>query len=246
MAPTPARQAVFAPLRVEGAAEAIVRRLGEAIGSGLLQPGERLPRETDLAAMLDVAPMTLRTALAVLREAGYVETRRGNGGGTYVRPGAAPAAAGAVPSAAELRALTDWRRAVSGEAAALAAERAGAPEVRAIVEGAAGVERRAGGGFAEFRLADSRFHIAVAEAGASPRLVAAETALQAALAELLGAIPAPVRARRASANGHQPIVDAIAGHDPRAAREAVIAHVEATHDWFVGLRLGRLGAGAGG
>src|SRR5438270_13385456 len=97
---SPARAAVFAPLRVEGAVEAIVRRLGEAIGSGLLAPGERLPRETDLAAMLDVAPMTLRTALAVLRDAGYVETRRGNGGGTFVLADARPAAGARVPTAA--------------------------------------------------------------------------------------------------------------------------------------------------
>ena len=72
-----ARDTVFAPLQVEGAVERIVRRLGEAIGSGLLQPGERLPSELELAASLDVAPMTLRQALAILRDAGYVETRRG-------------------------------------------------------------------------------------------------------------------------------------------------------------------------
>ena len=38
-----ARHSVFAPLQVEGAVEAIVRRIGEAIGSGVLEPGERLP-----------------------------------------------------------------------------------------------------------------------------------------------------------------------------------------------------------
>ena len=59
-----ARQSVFAPLQVEGAVEAIVRRIGEAIGSGVLEPGERLPSEGELAAHLAVAPMTLRQALA--------------------------------------------------------------------------------------------------------------------------------------------------------------------------------------
>jgi len=234
-----AREAVFQPLRVEGATEAIVRRLGEAIGAGLLQPGERLPRETDLAAMLAVAPMTLRTALAVLREAGFVETRRGNGGGTYVRSDVASVRTSThAPGTAELRAFTDWRRAVSGEAAALAAERAGPETVRALVAHATEVERLARSEFAAFRLADCRFHIAVAEAGDSPRLVAAETAVQASLGELLALIPAPVRARRVSAAGHRPIVTAVAGHDADAARRAVIAHVEATHDWFLGLRLG--------
>ena len=84
MAETIARQAVFAPLQVEGAVERIVRRIGEAVGSGVLAEGERLPSEAELAAMLEVAPMTLRQALAVLRDAGVLETRRGRGGGSFV------------------------------------------------------------------------------------------------------------------------------------------------------------------
>ena len=33
----------------------------------------------------------------------------------------------------------------------------------------------------------------------------------------------------------------IVAADAAAAREAMVAHVEATYDWIVGLRLGRLG-----
>ena len=44
------------PLQAEGAVEQIVRRLGEAIGAGVLAPGERLPSEVELAAQLGVAP----------------------------------------------------------------------------------------------------------------------------------------------------------------------------------------------
>ena len=79
-----ARTLVFAPLAPEGAVERIVRRLGEAIGSGVLSPGERLPPEPRLAAQFGVAPMTLRQALGVLRQAGFVETRRGRNGGSFV------------------------------------------------------------------------------------------------------------------------------------------------------------------
>jgi GntR family transcriptional repressor for pyruvate dehydrogenase complex len=237
-----AREAVFTPLRVEGAVERIVRRIGEAIGSGVLEPGERLPAELELAAMLDVAPMTLRHALAVLREAGFVETRRGRGGGTFVAddvvarlsPAAKP------PSAQELRELTDWRRAVSGQAAALAATRATAGSLAAIELAAAAVDAVAGQPFSAFRLADSRFHLAVAEASGSHRLLAAETAVQAELGEALAAIPSPELARRASATGHAPLVEALLLREAAGARDAVERHVEATHEWIVGLRLGRL------
>ncbi len=64
-----ARRAVFAPLD-DGAlrSEAVVRRVGSAIGLGLLGDGEQLPTETDLATMLNVSTMTLREALAELRD----------------------------------------------------------------------------------------------------------------------------------------------------------------------------------
>jgi GntR family transcriptional regulator, transcriptional repressor for pyruvate dehydrogenase complex len=184
---------VFTPVRVEGAVEGIVRRIGEAIGSGVLEPGERLPTEQQLACMLDVAPMTLRHALAVLRQAGFVETRRGRGGGSFVAADVVAPLAGVVqaPTAGELRELTDWRRAVSGEAAALAAGRASKAALRAISAAAGEVDEVAGQSVPAYRLADSRFHLAIAEASGSRRLVSAETALQAELGEALAAIPSP-------------------------------------------------------
>jgi GntR family transcriptional regulator, transcriptional repressor for pyruvate dehydrogenase complex len=234
---------VFTPVRVEGAVEGIVRRIGEAIGSGVLEPGERLPTEQQLACMLDVAPMTLRHALAVLRQAGFVETRRGRGGGSFVAADVVAPLAGVVqaPTAGELRELTDWRRAVSGEAAALAAGRASKAALRAISAAAGEVDEVAGQSVPAYRLADSRFHLAIAEASGSRRLVSAETALQAELGEALAAIPSPELARRASATGHDPVVAALLARDGVAARDAMERHVEATHDWIVGLRLGRMG-----
>jgi DNA-binding FadR family transcriptional regulator len=239
-----ARDVVLAPLPAEGTVERIVRRLGEAIGSGLIAPGERLPPEAELAAQFSVATMTLRQALAVLRDAGFVETRRGRGGGTFVRddPWAALAELSNAPTAAALRDLTDWRRAVSGEAAALAAERASAADAEAL-DAQAGATEALVGDAGEFRRADARFHVSIAEVAGSRRLIEAEAQVQAELAGVLRLTPGPARARHASQAGHGPIVEAIAHRDPEAARAAMIAHVEATHDWVVGLRLGRLVAG---
>ena len=238
MTPT-ARDLALAPLQAEGAVEQIVRRLGEAIGAGVLAPGERLPSELELAAQLGVAPMTLRQALQILRAAGFVETRRGRTGGSFVRddPPAALVLNGEPPTRSALRELTDWRRAISGEAAALAAERARASGREAVADAAAAAER-AVGGFAGFRLADARFHIAVAEASGSRRLVAAETQIQVEIAEMLRVVPGPRLARAVSQASHDPIVAAIAEGDADAAHAAMERHVEGTYDWIVGLRLG--------
>jgi GntR family transcriptional repressor for pyruvate dehydrogenase complex len=234
-----ARDVALAPLQAEGAVEQIVRRLGEAIGAGVLASGERLPTELELAAQLGVAPMTLRQALQILREAGFVETRRGRHGGSFVRddPPAALLPAGAPPTRRELRELTDWRRAISGESAALAAERADDDARRAVSEAAEAAER-AVGEFAAFRLADARFHIAIAEASRSRRLIAAETQVQVEIAEMLRIVPGPRLARAVSQAGHDPIVTAVLAGRAAAARSAMERHVEGTYDWIVGLRLG--------
>lgn len=237
-----AEELVLGPLHPQGAVEQIVRRIGEAIGAGLLAPGERLPAEQELAARLDVAPMTLRQALAILREAGFIETRRGRSGGSFVRaeaPAAIVAPDAVPPSASALRELTDWRRAVSGEAAALAAVRRSDDDVARLDLLATAVET-AVDDRASYRLADARFHVGVAEVARSQRLVVAEAELQVDVAELLAFAPGPASARRVSQAGHAPVVRAIGAGDPDGAREAMLAHVEATHDWIVGLRLGRL------
>ena len=85
------QRTVFTPVRGAGAVAETVARLGEAIGLGLLKPGDRLPSEMQLASALGISAVSLRSALVVLRSAGLIETRRGRGGGTFITPGAAQA-----------------------------------------------------------------------------------------------------------------------------------------------------------
>src|SRR6185295_19725110 len=138
-APAIARDLLLSPVEPTGAVEQVVRRIGEAIGAGLLPPGERLPGQIELAGTLGVARMTLRQALAVLEDAGLIEIRRGRTGGAFVAPDPPPPALDP-PTAEQLRALTDWRRAISGEAAALAAARRTAGELAVLREVAGAVE----------------------------------------------------------------------------------------------------------
>ncbi len=237
--PPLAIEVALGPARPEGAVEQIVRRIGEAIGAGILEPGTRLPPEAELATRLQVAPMTLRQALAVLRSAGFIETRRGRGGGSFVRAVTLPTSSPAF-SAGMLRDLTDWRSAISGAAAELAAERA-PTSAHATLRGLADAVEAVVDDASAYRRADARLHVAIAEAAGSRRLVSAETQLQAELGEVLSLVPGPELARAMSQAGHAPIIEAIASGLPGDARAAAERHAEATHDWVVGLLLGRLG-----
>jgi len=94
---------VWRPVRGGNAFEITVARLAQAIKLGLVAVGDRLPAERELAERLQVSRVTLREAIRAMREAGYLESRRGRSGGTFVlsRSGAAsPASALARPASA--------------------------------------------------------------------------------------------------------------------------------------------------
>src|SRR5579871_6601968 len=81
---------VFRPVRSGNAFEETVERLLSIVKLGLVHPGERLPSERELAGRLEVSRMTLREAIRSLADAGYVESRRGRHGGTFVLARPAP------------------------------------------------------------------------------------------------------------------------------------------------------------
>lgn len=75
---------MWRPVRGGNAFEITVSRLAQAIKLGLVAEGERLPAERELAERLQVSRVTLREAIRALREAGFLESRRGRKGGTFV------------------------------------------------------------------------------------------------------------------------------------------------------------------
>lgn len=187
--PNAARHAVFAPLDDGGVRSvAVGRRLSEAIALGLIADGEQLPAEAELATALNVSTVTLREALAALRRQGIIETRRGRGGGSFVRaPGAESTARARVRlrelGTSELRELGDHHSAVAGTAARLAAARASAEHSTRLSQI---IDRLASArDVGTRRRADGRFCIEVAAASQSVRLTRQEIGIQAEIGELL-------------------------------------------------------------
>ena len=80
------RSAALRSIGDEGRAELVTARLIQTISAGAFVQGERLPPETELAELLGVAIITVREALSTLRERGWIHTRRGRQGGSFVRP----------------------------------------------------------------------------------------------------------------------------------------------------------------
>jgi DNA-binding FadR family transcriptional regulator len=246
-----ARRAVFAPLD-DGSLrrEAVVRRVGGAIALGLLGDGEQLPSESELAAMLGVSTVTLREALSELRRLGLVETRRGRGGGSFVRSpedalGSLAEARLAELGTADLRELGDAHAAVVAAVARLAAARASVTEVSRLRDI---VDRLAESpSVTDQRRLDGRFYIELAACAQSVRLTLQEMDLHLELGQLPWA-PAVVPDLLGDVvAGHRAVVDAVGDRDGERARALAEQHVELRTGWALELRLhGRSGLRASG
>ncbi|WP_166434038.1 FadR/GntR family transcriptional regulator [Roseovarius spongiae] len=219
--------------------EETVERLGRSIKMGLIVPGQQLPPERELARMMGISRTTMRAAIGVLVEGGFLVSRRGRGGGTFVSD-APPRWRGADDSGAatwdERRAqnFLDKRTVVECGVAELAAARANAAalgEMRGMVEEMGGLLDD----FDAFRACDARFHIALARCTLNPDLTRMVLDIQADLGELLVFLPPSKDALIHSNHQHAEIIEAIENGAPDAARAAMKAHLKGTEHFLGGL-----------
>jgi GntR family transcriptional repressor for pyruvate dehydrogenase complex len=227
-------EAVFQPVQPPTTFEETVERLGTAIRLGLLQPGSQLPPERDLADRLHISRSTLRQAITTLVQSGHLVSLRGRSGGTFVAerpPMGQDVAAEVLGDGA--RAVLDYRVAVETGAAVLAAERVQPPELERLDRLAEQMEAAAE--FEDYRRADVRFHIGVAEAAHSTRLVAAMTEVQGQMSDLIARIAHPDEVLRSSNEQHRRLIAALGRGDSARAVAVVRQHIESTEHILAGL-----------
>lgn len=222
---------VLRPRARGNAFEETLERLVRLIKLGVVSPGQSLPPERELAALMAVSRGTLRDAIRSLRDAGYLESRRGRGGGTFVvtRHAGAPAGSGvplARPAATEVEDVLALRFVLETGAAELAARQ----DLSARSEGSLRQLEQACCAVAltDYRPADSRLHLTIAELSGSASLAAAAAEARARVNDLLDAIPLLPRNLDHSNQQHARIVRAVLDRDADDAREAMAEHLEGT------------------
>lgn len=222
------RSAIFAPLGDVGRAQRVEQRLADAIRSGLLADGERLPSEQELAAMLGVAVVTAREALAALRTHGLVVTVRGRGGGSFVNRPKQPDDAVlserlAQMSRVELRDRGTLYRVILSGSAELAARFAGAEEAEDLAGLLVPVDQQ---DVAVWRQSGSELYLAVAALTQSARMTREVVRHEADFGVLLR-LPLASAENRASTHAHhRDLVEAIAKSDAGRARRAVHEQID--------------------
>lgn len=234
-APAPefsAAELLLRPAKTANAFEETVQRLLQTVRLGLISPGERLPAERELAAMLAVSRDTLRDAIGALTEAGYLVSRRGRYGGTFVvgeLPSGTPvmedgelSARRSIPPA-EINDTLVLRSILEVGAARQAAlaelSRADRDRLWQTLQDSMAASSE------DYRRHDSRLHLLIAEVVGVPSLVPLVAENRMRVNEMLDGIPLLSPNIAHSNAQHAAIVSAILRGDPDEAAEAMAEHI---------------------
>src|SRR3981081_2572844 len=219
-----------APRVTEGA----IDKIRERIVSGAWGPGDRLPKESELAAQLGLSRNSLREAVRALSQLRVLEVKQGDG--TYVtslEPELLLESTSFVShllvgeSAVE---LFEVRRLLEGAAAALAAARidsAGKEALRSKLETMIESET-----VEELVEADVDFHAVIARATGNTFLMSLLASLSSrTLRARVWRAREVDNALNVTRDEHRRVYEAIVNGDPELARAAAMAHIASGERW---------------
>ncbi|KAF0866266.1 GntR family transcriptional regulator [Pseudomonas sp. LD120] len=211
-------------------ADQVTAALKAHIASGEALPGSRLPTEPVMCERFGVSRTVIREAISRLKSAGLVEVRQGSG--TVVSEGAHIKAftidldvRGSIE--AVLR-VTELRRGIEGEAAALAAQRHTPEQLQAIHQAllAIDVAEQAGQDGVEQDLA---FHLSISQATGNPLYPSLHEFIAQFIKEAIRITRSNEERRRDLAHSvrdeHFAVYGAIAARDVEGARQAALSHI---------------------
>jgi DNA-binding FadR family transcriptional regulator len=194
----------------------IAESISDTLMAGRYSPGDRLPAERDLALHFGVSRPTMREALLALEIQGLVELRRSTGITVTLK---GPHDAIVPDSDAGALALLQSRRLFEGEVAALAAINATTESVAELARALRALRDDTEASFRDL-------HVRIAQICANNVTIACIDNLWPAARDsdphLHGRLAAAARLYPGAwAAAHEPILAAIAGRDPHAARAAM-------------------------
>ena len=205
----------------------------QSIRLGIVLPGEAMPPERELAVKFGVSRDTVREAIRSLTDAGFLVSRRGRYGGTFVSdllPRGGYSGLDGVSVLARGNALEidiedvlGLRDILEVGAARAAAGRELSEADRTMLRGHLAETRAASAD--DYRRFDSRLHLAIAEAAGTASLVPLIADNRTAVNDLLDRIPLIGKNIEHSNQQHDTIVAAIVAGNPQRAAEAMREHL---------------------
>jgi GntR family transcriptional regulator, transcriptional repressor for pyruvate dehydrogenase complex len=229
----------WAPIRTTGSLSAqVVEQILAKVRDQQLRPGDRLPPERELAALLGVSRSVVREAIQILAAHGQVDVHHGRG--VFLQDSLATQSLRAVAAAQEydLLELFAMREVLEVPAAGWAAERAMPEDIVALRADLDRLDRaaRPEPDLAAMHACDSTFHLHIVELAGNRFLLQTVGVLQEMLrAGIRTTLHVPGRYERSRADHHQ-IVDALEDGDAAAAiagaREHLAGAFAAARAWL--------------
>jgi GntR family transcriptional regulator, transcriptional repressor for pyruvate dehydrogenase complex len=217
----------FKPIKQSRVSKDVTEQLKHSILLGYFRTGDKLPAERELAEQFQVSRVAVREALRVLENAGFLTTRQGVTGGTFVRDLTFENLSSAfidlflaekisIPELVQVRVLVEPEIArlaalkVDGEYARRLREALEAEElpVRTLIED---MNRK------------TAVHYILAEVCGNRFLEALERSLMALTRRVIQAVE-PEHSLMHPAGMHCPIVEAVVARNPDAAAETMRKH----------------------
>ena len=154
----------------------VVEQIQEAIISGRLNVGDRLPAERELKEMLQTSRSTLREALRVLEQKGLIEIKLGMGGGALVKTVSSDQVSESLDllirsQKVSLNHIAEFREKVEGDIAAIAARKATKENIKVmkkLLENARNAVEKGNDGHQIFIKADKEIHLYFAQISENP------------------------------------------------------------------------------
>lgn len=230
---------LLGPLPMQNAGERIADRLVTAIALGEFVPGQKLPPERELAAVLNVGRGVVREALQRLAVSGYVTVKRGRNGGTFIKTDwsddtRAIVRRVLVPERQRITQLLDLRLLFESMVARTAAQRRDDSDVAQIERAleaytVAGNDRHSSG------LADRDLHLVINRATHNPLLESLSYRIRAEVSLGFGAEPYSPLLRERALQQHPLLAAAIIDGDAELAAELAAEHFHLSEDILIRL-----------
>jgi len=212
-----------------------IEKIKEMIVSGQWRPGDRLPKEADLAAQLGLSRNSLREAVRALSQLHILDVRQGDG--TYVTSLKPQLLLDAVSFAVEVHRdgsvleFFEVRRMLEPAAAAMATTRMSDEEIEQLRLHL--TQMHAGSSVDDLVANDLEFHRRIAEASGNSVLCSLVNGL--ASPTLRGRIWRGTNEEGAwerTQAEHRAILDAIASRQPDVARAWAAVHIAGVEQWL--------------
>jgi len=206
----------------------IFEQLKEAIILKELLPEQQLPPENELAKIFETSRMTVRQALARLKEQGFIVQKVGTKGGTFVQPVTLYSHMRSPEELRQkwpkLREVFEYRALIEPEAAAYAAKRMTDVELACLHDVIVRSEepdlpREL------FRAYDVKIHLAIARGAGNSYIEQAVRKIRTEINPALDLMPYDEETRQRNSETHRKLYDALVKRDPVLAKELMQEHI---------------------